>query len=83
MIAFRFVPVLSENLGMVYRPYGRATLIHGEGSGDGERVVEETFLIDSGADVTVIPHRTGIELRLPSVKEEEFIFVLEDRFIRE
>ena len=36
-----------------------------------ERVVEEAFLIDSRADITVIPHRTGIELRLPSSKEEE------------
>ena len=71
MIAFRFVPVLSENLGVVYRPYGRATLIHRDGSGYGERIVEETFLIDSGADVTVIPHRTGIELKLPSAKEGE------------
>ena len=71
MIAFRFRPVISRNLGIIYKPYARVTLIRREGSGHVERIVEETFLIDSGADITVIPHRAGIELRLPSVKEEE------------
>jgi hypothetical protein len=46
-------------------------LIHGEGSGLEEKVIEETFLIDSGADITLIPHRAGVALRLPSVKDEE------------
>lgn len=45
-------------------------LIHG-GLGNGERVEEESFLIKSGVDETVILHRTGIELRLRSVKEED------------
>ena len=71
MIAFRFIPVLSRNLGLVYRPYGQAKLIHTEGSGDAESIVEETFLIDSGADITVIPRRAGIELRLASVEKDE------------
>ena len=71
MIAFRFRPVLSRNLGIIYKPYARATLIHKEGSDHVERIIEETFLIDSGADITVIPHRVGIELRFPSVKQEE------------
>ena len=71
MIIFRFIPGLSKHLGVVYRPHGRAKLIHREGSSNVERTVEETFLIDSGADITVIPHRTGIELRLPSVEKEE------------
>jgi len=71
MIAFRFRPVISKNLGIIYKPYLRATLIHREESGHGEWVVEETFLIDSGADITVIPHRAGVELRLLSAKEEE------------
>ena len=71
MIIFRFIPGLSKHLGVVYRPHGRAKLIHKEGSSHVERVIEETFLIDSGADITLIPHRAGVALRLPSAKDEE------------
>ena len=69
MIIFRFIPGLSKHLGVVYRPHGRAKLIHREGSNHVERAVEETFLIDSGADITVVPHRAGVDFRLPSVKK--------------
>jgi hypothetical protein len=48
MIEFLFEEFLTENLGIVLKPFALVTLINGK------RLQEVKMLIDSGADVTLL-----------------------------
>jgi len=64
-IEFRYRKQKSKVFGEIYRPMAEVALI-------GEREVRETFYIDSGADVTLIPRSVGELLGL-EFEEKEII----------
>lgn len=69
MISFPFLPLYSENLGFVKRPFAEI-ILHGP-----SEKIKVNMLVDSGADVSVISYKRGIRLGL-KIKENEPIFTL-------
>ena len=67
MVQFKFRPFLTDRLGLIYRPYATVTLRYGSHS------VVDQFLVDAGADMTMIPMRIGNALRLPAPQPGEII----------
>lgn len=64
-IEFPFIDLQSENLGKIRKPFAIASLMNGE------KHVQDIFLVDSGADVTLIPKSFGIKLGLkPPLKKD-------------
>jgi len=59
MVRYEFRAFQTARLGIVYRPFIRVKLQHGPYS------ISEEFLVDAGADVTLIPLRIGKALCLP------------------
>ncbi|MCG2826736.1 MAG: hypothetical protein L6265_09115 [Thermoplasmatales archaeon] len=68
MVRFNYRKQKSKAFGTVYRPMGEILLIY-------ERKVKETFYIDSGADVTLIPRSVGELLGL-KIKDDDKIIDL-------
>jgi len=65
MVQFEFRPFLTSRLGLVHRPYATVTLRY-----ESHSVVDE-FLVDAGADITLIPKRIGNILHLPVASRKE------------
>jgi hypothetical protein len=65
MVQFKFRPFPSAKLGLIYRPFAAVTLKYGSNS------VTDQFLVDAGADITLIPTRIGMALNLPAPKRGE------------
>ncbi|PIU64420.1 MAG: hypothetical protein COS84_08460 [Armatimonadetes bacterium CG07_land_8_20_14_0_80_40_9] len=69
MIEFSFEEFLTENLGIVLKPFALVILINGE------KLQEVKMLIDSGADVTLIPKSRGKDLGLKLSKQPEIKYL--------
>ena len=67
MTIFPFLEFETENLGILKRPFALVHLAHSE------RIKSIPMLMDSGADVTVISHKIGLELGLELEKGEELV----------
>ena len=68
MVRFNYRKQKSKAFGTVYRPMAEILLIY-------ERKVKETFYIDSGADITLIPRSVGELLGL-KIKDDDKIIDL-------
>lgn len=53
MIKFPFKSFITEHLGILKRPFGTVRVISEHNS------IKAEFLIDSGADISIIPHQMG------------------------
>lgn len=65
VLEFDFRKEKSGLFGTIYRPVARIILIHKK------IVVPEIFYVDSGADITLIPHSIGEILDFKNPKPEE------------
>ncbi|MBU1262050.1 retropepsin-like domain-containing protein [bacterium] len=63
MIKFPYKRYISQNIGVIWKPYATVRIIVGE---KGYRC---QMLIDSGADITLIPKRAGDYLGFEMEKE--------------
>lgn len=69
MITFSFEEFYTENLGKILKPLAVVTLKHREHS------LKDIMLIDSGADVTLIPRDRGLFLKLKPPKHSEIKYL--------
>lgn len=69
MIEFQFEELLTENLGKILKPFALVTLINGD------KYRESKMLIDSGADITLIPKSAGERLELTPSKQDEIKYL--------
>ena len=65
IFTFPFIEFKTENLGKILKPFTIVSLIHSHIE------AEEIMLVDSGADVTLIPKALGRKLKLPPPKKSE------------
>jgi len=67
MVQYQFRSFQTKRLGLVYRPFAEATLKHGS------RSITKEFLVDAGADITLIPMWIGKALQLPAPESGEML----------
>lgn len=67
MVQFKFRSFETQRLGRIYRPYAIVILKHES------HFVMDDFIVDAGADITMIPRRIGNTLRLPPPQPGEIV----------
>jgi len=67
MVQFNFRPFKTQRLGLVYRPFATVTLRHES------HFVMDDFIVDAGADLTMIPLWIGNTLRLSPPQRAEIV----------